>query len=165
MRKLVNERSTRLYPSFFVNQSVWVYFRLGEQYLNYAEAINEYEQSPAKAYPYVNAIRKRAGLPDLPEGLSYMEMRDRIKHERQIELAFETHRFFDVRRWKDAEASQNQPIHSLNINEGAHKQDDAFYKRIVVENRVFESPKHYLFPLHRDEINKNPERLIQNPGW
>lgn len=165
MRKIVNERSTRLYPSFFVNQSVWVYFRLAEQYLNYAEAINEYEQSPAKAYPYVNAIRNRAGLPDLPEGLSYTEMRDRIKHERRIELAFETHRFFDVRRWKDAEVSENRPIHSLNINEGAHKQDDAFYKRIVVENRIFEAPKHYLFPLHRDEINKNPERLVQNPGW
>src|SRR5690606_9889525 len=94
MAKLVNEESTRLYPSFFVNQSVWVYFRLGELYLNYAEAINEYEQSPAKAYAFINRIRNRAGLPNLEDNLSFTDMRDRIKHERWIELAFETHRFF-----------------------------------------------------------------------
>lgn len=165
MRKIVNQKSTRLHPSFFVNQSVWIYFRLGEQYLNYAEAINEYEQDPDKAYPYVNAIRKRAGLPELPEDLTYEQMKEHIKHERRIELAFETHRFFDVRRWKDAEISENKPVHSLNIMVGSHKQDDAFYERIVVEPRKFEAPKHYLFPIHKDEINKNPENLLQNPGW
>jgi len=165
MRKIVNPRSTRNYPSFYVNQSVWVYFRLGEQYLNYAEAINEYEQSPTKAYPYINALRNRSGLPNLPAGLTYQQMRDKIKHERRIELAFETHRFFDVRRWKDAENSENKPIHSLNIMAGTKKQDDAFYRRIVVEQRIFESPKHYLFPIHKDEINKNRLNLMQNPGW
>jgi len=165
MRKIVNQESTRLHPFFHVKQAVWVYFRLGEQYLNYAEAINEYDQNPDKAYPYINAIRNRAGLPDLPTGLNYEQMKECIKHERRIELAFETHRFFDVRRWKDAEKSENKPIHSLNIMVGAHKQDDAFYKRIEVEPRIFEAPKHYLFPIHIDEINKNPENLIQNPGW
>ena len=142
----------------------WVYIRLGEMYLNYAEAVNEYE-GPAKAYAYVNDIRKRAGLPELPRGLSKEQMRERIRHERRIELAFEVHRFFDVRRWLQGD-TQGKPIHSMNIYAGGHMQDPAFYQRIKVEDRVFEAPKHYLFPIDQVEIDKNQRRLlVQNPGW
>ena len=142
----------------------WVYIRLGEMYLNYAEAINEYE-GPAKAYAYVNDIRKRAGLPELPRGLSKEQMRERIRHERRIEVAFEVHRFFDVRRWLQGD-TQGKPIHSMNIYAGGHMQDPAFYQRIKVEDRVFEAPKHYLFPIDQVEIDKNQRRLlVQNPGW
>ncbi len=152
-------------PWQYTPQMMWVYIRLGEIYLNAAEAINEY-YGPADAYSYVNAIRKRAGLPDLPAGLSQEQMRDRIKHERRIELAFEVHRFFDTRRWLEGPRTQGIPIHSMDIYAGEYQQDPAFYKRIKVENRVFESPKHYFLPIEQDEIDKHQNReLVQNLGW
>ncbi len=144
---------------------MYVYIRLGEIYLNAAEAANEYGGS-AEAYSYINAIRNRAGLPNLPEGLSKEQMRERIRHERRVELAFETHRFFDVRRWLIGPETQGVPIHSMNIWEGENQQDPAFYKRIKVEDRVFESPKHYFFPIAQGEIDKHQDRgLVQNLGW
>ena len=152
-------------PWQYTPQLMWVYIRLGEIYLNAAEAINEY-YGPADAYQYINAIRTRAGLPELESGLSQDQMRDKIKHERRIELAFEVHRFFDVRRWLNGPETQGVPIHSMNIWEGEHMQDPAFYKRIKVEDRVFEAPKHYFFPVEQKEIDKHEKReLVQNLGW
>ena len=141
-----------------------VYFRLGEIYLNYAEALNEAQGPVNDVYTYVNLIRDRAGLPGLPEGLSQQEMKERIRHERRIELAFEHHRFFDVRRWKIAPQTDNVWIHSMDIYSGSSRTDPAFYKRIGVEKRVFEN-KHYLWPIPQSEINKNKNNIPQNPGW
>lgn len=116
--------------------------------------------------PNYNAIRNRAGLPNLPAGLTQEEMRNRIKHERRIELAFETHRFFDVRRWLDAERTECKPVYSMNIYAGTSLQDTEYYQRIKIEDRVFEAPKHYFFPISQTEINKNQKgRLVQNLGW
>lgn len=142
----------------------WVFFRLAEIYLNYAEAINEAE-GPAKAYQYVNKIRSRAGIPDLQTGLSQSQMREAIKRERRLELAFENHRYFDVRRWGTAEVSENKPIHCMNIMAGTHLQDNAFYERVMCEPRVFDKSKHYWFPIPQEEINKTERVLVQNPGW
>ena len=146
-------------------KTFWIYMRLGEIYLNYAEAMNEYAGPVDSVYICVDAIRVRCGLPALPKDLTREQMRDRIKHERRIELAFENHRFFDLRRWKDAAKSEAQPIHSLNIYAGKTRQDDAFYQRTVCEQRVFVAPQHYFFPIQQTEIDKNRDRLLQNPGW
>ncbi len=152
-------------PWQYTPNMMWVYIRLGEIYLNAAEALNEY-YGPEEAYKYINAIRQRAGLPGLASGLTQDGMREKIKHERRIELAFEVHRFFDVRRWLEAPETQGVPIHSMNIWEGENMQDPAFYKRIKVEDRVFESPKHYFFPIDQTEIDKHEKReLVQNLGW
>ena len=162
MRKLHNPARV---PWQYTPQQMWVYIRLGEIYLNAAEAINESE-GPANAYQYVNAIRERAGLPDLPAGLTKDEMRDKIKHERRIELAFEVHRYFDTRRWLNGPETQGVPIHSMNIYAGTALNDPAFYERIEVEKRVFISPKHYFFPIDQTEIDKHQKReLVQNLGW
>ena len=78
-------------------------FRLAELYLNYAEAANEASTTgtvPNDAVDAVNAVRSRAGMPGIPYGLSCDQFRLRIRNERRVELAFEEHRFFDVRRWK-----------------------------------------------------------------
>lgn len=148
-----------------VEKTFWIYIRLGEIYLNCAEAVNESEGPTTEVYDLVDAIRARAGLAGLPPGLTQEQMRERIKHERRIELAFETHRFFDVRRWKDAEKSEAQAIHSLNIYAGQSRQDDAFYTRTLCEQRIFVAPQHYFFPIEQKEIDKNRDRLLQNPGW
>lgn len=144
--------------------NTFIYFRLGEQYLNYAEALNEMDGPVADVYKYMNAIRSRAGLPNLPAGLSIDEMRERIHHERRIELAFEAHRYFDCHRWKIAAQTDNTQIHGMNIGAGNSLQDEAFYKRVVIERRVFEAPKHYLWPIPQVEINKN-NNLVQNVAW
>ncbi len=160
MRKFLDETGVNIAQGKYTNKT-WIYFRLGEIYLNYAEAINETE-GPAKAYPYVNAIRQRAGLPNLAGGLSQSAMREKIRHERRIELAFETHRFFDCRRWKIVEQTDNRAIHGMNVY-GAT--DELFFQRAKVEDRIFVSPKHYLFPIPQEEINKNRTTLLQNIDW
>ena len=163
MRKLVTP--DRIPWKYTPNQQ-WVYIRLGEIYLNLAEAVNEYSGPTSECYDAINAIRNRAGLPNLPAGLSQEEMREKIKHERRIELAFETHRFFDVRRWLDAEKTENQPVYSMNIYAGTNLQDTDFYQRIKIEDRVFQAPKHYFFPISQTEIDKNQKGyLVQNLGW
>jgi hypothetical protein len=142
----------------------WIQFRLGEQYLNYAEALNESQGPVGDVYKYVNLIRNRSGLPDLPVGLSKDQMREKIWHERRIELAFETHRYFDTHRWKIAEITDNKNIYGLDVNTtGYNMQSDAFYRRLPVEKRVF-AKKDYLWPMQQREIEKNQE-LVQNPGW
>ena len=87
-------------------------------------------------------------------------MRQRIRHERRIELAFETHRYFDLRRWKLAGDIDNQPVYGMNT-EG---DGDSYYQRTEIEKRIFSSPKHYLWPILQSEINQN-HNLVQNPGW
>ncbi|MNL01714.1 SusD family protein [compost metagenome] len=92
-------------------------------------------------------------------------MRERIRHERRIELAFETHRFFDTRRWKIAEVTDNTIIYGLDVQAtGYNMSSDAFYKRTPLEKRVFDPAKHYLWPIPQVERNKNPD-IIQNPNW
>lgn len=162
MKKLTHpeyDMATRSGPA-----RTWIFLRLGEQYLNYAEALNEASGPVSDVYTYVNFIRERAGIPALPEGLTKEEMRARIRHERRIELAFETHRYFDCIRWKIAEEVNDGPIHGIDISTpGYTMASDGFYQRTVVESRVFE-PKHNLWPIPFIETEKNVN-LIQNPGW
>lgn len=158
MRKFLDEDGVDILRGVFVNKT-WNYFRLGELYLNYAEALNEASGPVDDVYKYVNLIRKRSGLPGLKAGLSQDEMRQKIRRERQVELALETHRYFDCNRWKISD--QVKAVHGMDI--GAR--DNSFFKRTLVEERVFEAPKHYLWPFHQDEVNKNPDIFVQNPGW
>lgn len=162
MRKLVNPTSNIPEGRFGLN--TWIHFRLGEQYLNYAEALNEAEGPVGDVYKYINAIRARAGMPALPGNLSQEQMREKIRHERRIELAFEAHRYFDVRRWKIAKQTLSGPIHGMNIQAGGSLQDQSYYKRMTIEARVFNTPKHYLWPIQAGEIERNPF-LVQNLGW
>lgn len=147
-----------------VKNKIWSLFRLGEIYLNYAEALNEAEGPVADVYNYINAIRDRSGLPGLPGGLTKEEMREKIRHERRIELAFETHRYFDCHRWMIAEKTESGPVYGMNISAGTSLQDPEYYKRTVIETRVFPYPQYYLFPIFDAEINKI-EGLAQNPYW
>ena len=162
MRKGVNPTSN--IPQNLFGLNTWIMFRLGEQYLNYAEALNEADGPVPDVYSYMNAIRARSGMPALPTGLSKEDMRERIRQERRVELAFETHRYFDTRRWKIAASLDNKEIYGMNIWEGTHLQDNIYYKRVPIEERIFVAPKHYLWPIQIMEIEKNP-MLVQNAGW
>jgi len=139
-----------------------ILFRVGSLYLDYAEALNEAEGPVDDVYKYVDAIRKRAGLPGLAKGLDKDKMRERIQHERQIELAFEAgHRYFDCHRWKIAEKTDNGYMHGMNIT--ATNKVDYSKRSTVGDSRVFEK-KHYLFPIPQSEMDKRIG-LVQSPYW
>ncbi|WP_172435993.1 RagB/SusD family nutrient uptake outer membrane protein [Sediminicola luteus] len=148
----------------------WPIIRYAEVLLNYAEAQNEAAGPDASVYAAINQVRSRPGveMPNLPAGLSQAQMRERIRQEKRVELAFEEHRFFDIRRWGLAETLFNQPIHGMRIGpNGEMTGTDAQgkpYGIFEVENRVF-SAKNYLAPLPQNEIDKLPDVLIQNPGY
>ena len=92
------------------------------------------------------------------------EMREKIRHEKRIEMAFESQRYYDCRRWKISPQTDGSWIHGMNINAGTSIRDEAFYERITVEKRIFEN-KHYLWPIPQNEIDKCRPSLIQSPGW
>ncbi len=155
-------------------------FRLAEIYLNYAEAMNEYLDAPdPSVYQYLNLVRSRVAMPNLPilaADNTKAGMRNRIQNERRVELAFESHRFWDVRRWLIAKTVDNVPALGLNARPSAAELSSTgldvsseaagvavFYKTVVLQNRVF-ADKHYLMPIPQAEIDKDPN-LVQNYGW
>ena len=148
-----------------ITQRTWIWFRLGEIYLNYAEALNEaHDQVHPDVYIYLNKIRRRGGLPELIGPHTPQQMRMLIRQERRVELAFETHRFFDSRRWLIADQTDGNIIYGLNIGAGNSLTDPEFYQRTPMEKRTFVSPRNYLFPIPESEIQIVPA-LVQNPGF
>ncbi|MDD5053124.1 MAG: RagB/SusD family nutrient uptake outer membrane protein [Sulfuricurvum sp.] len=142
----------------------FIFFRYGEILLNFAEAQNEAVGPDARVYNAINQIRKRAGMPDLPVGLTQEKMRDRIRNERAIELAFEDHRFYDVMRWKKGKEIIANPVYGMNVVKNTN--GTFTYTPIKLNDyyqRVFEDFMH-LYPIPRTEIQKS-KKLIQNPGW
>lgn len=161
MKKYVNETQNLLTGTTSVHS--WIFFRYGEILLNYAEALNEAQGPVTAVYTSVNAIRTRTGvaMPALPSGLNQAQMRDKIRHERTVELAFEDHRAWDVRRWMIAESTLGSPLYGVDITKNT---DGTFtYSKMVVENRVWDN-KMYFYPIPQSELNimKN---WVQNPGW
>jgi hypothetical protein len=142
-----------------------IIFRLGEMYLNYAEALNEYSPGNADIVSYINLVRQRAGIPlygtgtdALPLPTSQEEMREKIRAERRVELAFECHRWFDIRRWKIV-ANVMGDMHGMNIN----KNGNDFYSRVIATTHLFK-PAYYWFPISQYEMDR-ARLMVQNPGW
>jgi hypothetical protein len=137
--------------------------RYAEVLLTYAEAANEFE-GPAKAYDPIEKIRMRAGLNPykLPAGLSKEDMRKVIQNERRLELAFEGHRFWDVRRWKIAPQTQTLQMTGLEVQKNAAGVVQNL-KRIDVRKHGFKTAL-YLWPLPASEVAKSP-LTYQNPGY
>ncbi len=143
----------------------WIIFRFAEAYLNYAEALNEAQGPVQQVYDAVYELRKRnyviTSRARYPAGLSQDEMRERLKKERQVELAFEEHRFWDLRRWKDAEEMLNKPAKGMKII--FNQADTTYsYQNFEVEDRIFHS-RFYWYPIPRKEVLKGYIR--QNDGW
>lgn len=142
-----------------------ILFRYAEVLLNYAEALNEYLPAPNQdVYNAVEAIRKRAGLDpyQLASGLSRDQMRAIIHNERRKELAFEDQRYYDIRRWKEADTVFNKTLHEEIIYQLGSGQ--LTYQAVPILNMVFESPKMYFAPIPYSEVAKN-RNMVQNPGW
>lgn len=150
-------------------------FRLGELYLNFAEAAYQSTGPDAavastvggsalSARDAVNTIRERADMPPLPAGLSEEEFETRYRNERQVELAFEEHRFFDVRRWKILNET-DAFVTGMKIT----KDDDTYtYTRIKLKERGTNTDKYLMYPIDQSEVSKMESYTSinwQNPGW
>jgi hypothetical protein len=149
------------------------HFRYAEVLLNYAEASIELGQD-AEAQQYINMVRTRAGQPAVTE--TGDALRQRYRNERKVELSFENHRFFDVRRWLIGSEAY-KPVSGVKITYSVNSSDNVkiyrkadgsywsapTYSPIIIEQREWKDLA-YFFPIYRTEMNKNP-KLIQNPGY
>lgn len=162
--------------------------RFAEILLIYAEALNELEDGSSYDIPSwdgsttysvkrdinemkkgIRPIRRRAGVPDYDLTTVYEnkeEFRRRLKKERQIELMAEGQRYFDLRRWKDAEAEESQKNYGCNFYMSNSKdQKEHFYTPIeIADLPTAFSRKMYFWPISHEELKRN-KRLTQNPGW
>ena len=165
LKKYLQESVNLTTGSTTSERHVWVIFRYAEIFLNYAEALNEAYgpdytdgQFTLSAKAAIDKIRQRAGMPQL-SSLSQADFREKLRNEKRVEFAFESHRFWDIRRWKVGE--QTHMIYGLQITKN---KDGLFeYKRILVEPRKWED-KMYLYPIANTERFKNVN-LVQNTGW
>jgi len=176
-KNVTNATTTGYYLRKFVDANIdlvsngtsnhpWVIFRITEIYLNYAEALNEYDPGNADILTYVNKSRDRTGVKmPLITSLPQPEMRERIRNERTVELAFEDHRLWDARRWMIATTVLNKDLQGVKINK---QEDETYtYQAVNVEKRVFQ-PKMYFYPIPGSVILN--EKVIaagwsQNPLW
>lgn len=143
--------------------------RYAEILLNYAEASNEMGNTSV-AYDQLKLIRKRAGilpgaddLYGLTPGMTKDQMRAALMNERMVELAYEDHRYWDVRRWKTAPTVMNFIMKAMKITRVGSNNTYEVVPVNVNSNHVFRDP-FYLFPIMQSELGKNPN-LIQNPGY
>jgi starch-binding outer membrane protein, SusD/RagB family len=150
----------------------WPEVRMADLYLLYAEALNEVEPASMRAIEYVDKVRRRAGLKGVVESwtkfstspgkyASQPGLREIIQRERLIELAFEGHRFWDLRRWKRSFDELNKDITGWNI---LGKTADTYYKERVIYSQRFISPRDYFWPIGNYDTRRNPN-LVENPGW
>ncbi|MDQ0641104.1 hypothetical protein QF042_004669 [Pedobacter sp. W3I1] len=145
-----------------------ILIRYAEILLNAAEANNEFAGPSPQIYTWLKEIRDRAGIAPGANGMYGMnsnmtqsEMRLFLQRERQVELALEEHRFWDVRRWKTAPQVLNQDLHGMEITRAAN--GSYSYRTIVVRKNVFRDNM-YFFPIPQAELTKSAA-LKQNPGY
>lgn len=139
----------------------WIIIRYAEILLNYAEALNELHAEPTQdVYDALQQIRNRVGLTlDLskrPDLFTKEAMRNFIHKERTVELAFEEHRGWDLRRWNVATEALSRPIYGVDVDESGN------YTRKIAQQRVFED-RMYLYPIPETEYWKTG--IENNPGW
>jgi hypothetical protein len=152
-------------------------FRYADVLLMFAEAKNEVDgpgtgvATTDSVYTYMRAIRARAGIAagvapnlyGLANGLSTAAMRDLIRNERRVELAFEEQRFWDLRRWKVAETVYNKPLHGMRIILSGSNTLSYQVEELNIPFQFF-APRMYRYAIPYSEIVKNPN-LTQNPGY
>lgn len=159
------------HASMGTNWYAWPEFRLADLYLLYAEALNEIDQRD-EAIKWIDEIRARSGLEGVkdswtkysrnPNKFSSKDgLREIVHQEREIELAFEGQRMWDLRRWKKAADFQNNNILGWNVRT---KTAEDYYKVTNLYDQRFVTPRDYLWPLKNATLQRNPN-LVQNPGW
>ncbi|MDN3583200.1 RagB/SusD family nutrient uptake outer membrane protein [Mucilaginibacter flavus] len=170
-KKVVNWNLVYTSTNTTVESYPWPEMRLSDLYLLYAESLNESGNSAA-ALPYINQIRARAGLNSVesswtnfstnPTKYTTVEgLRDIIRQERGIEMAFEGSRFWDLRRWKTAPQTLSAPIYGWDILQSTPAD---YNRKVLLYNPQFVAPRDYFWPVKEYNLQVNPN-LVQNSGW
>ncbi|THU39292.1 RagB/SusD family nutrient uptake outer membrane protein [Niastella caeni] len=171
LKKFMNDAYPLQNPWGNAGFQPWYYIRYAEVLLNFAEAANEAygadvvpPGSTLSARTAVNLVRQRTGvgMPALASGLSQSQMRDAIRYERRVELAFEEHRFYDVRRWKIADVTENKPAGGITVTKSGSTL--TYTPKVALDGRKFET-KHYWLPIPRAEIQASNNKITQNSGY
>ncbi|TWF44622.1 putative outer membrane starch-binding protein [Chitinophaga polysaccharea] len=149
LRKFMDKN---LDAQFFRGDQSWVFFRYAEILLNYAEAAI-WSGDEDKGRAALNLVRERAGMPLITA--SGAALKAALKYERRYELAFEEHRFFDARRWRDAETAFNENAKGIEVLGSQIAGHPFKYNVISIQDRKFVKAKNYLLPIPANEIRKN----------
>jgi hypothetical protein len=169
LKKFMNDSYPIDNPWDVAGMQPWIYMRYAEVLLNFAEAANEAygpdvvpAGSTMSARQALNMVRARpdVNMPPVPSGISQANMRTAIIYERRVELAFEEHRYYDVRRWKIAEVTENKPAAGIIITKTGST--FTYAPKVALDGRAFQ-PKHYWLPIPRAEILASANKLEQNP--
>ena len=172
VKKLINFNTTSGdNETFSASRYSWPIIRLADLYLLYAEALNEAEGPTSTVHQYVNKVRERSGLPTVDDSWKNYSndpskpntkegMREIIRREREIELCFEGKRFYDLRRWKEAENVLGKPIRGWNIT--AETEED-FYNQQILFEATFDKRQN-LWPIKLSDMLRN-HNLVQNLDW
>ncbi|WP_295128732.1 RagB/SusD family nutrient uptake outer membrane protein [uncultured Chitinophaga sp.] len=149
----------------------WPVIRLAQLYLWYAEALNEQTGGAEEAIVYLDKVRERAGLQGVKSSWDNFSitpgkyttqngLRDIIRQETMIEMAFEAQRYWDIRRWKTAIAEYRRPIEGWDIEQS---DPQYFYRQKTLFTQTF-GLKDYFFPINTENLLRN-KNLVQNIGW
>lgn len=139
-----------------------VLIRYAEVLLTYAEAKIELNQIDQSVYDAINEVRGRVSveMPPIADGLSQGQLREVVRKERAIELAFEGTRLFDIRRWEIAHEVMLGEVYGMTYTAGG----ELVTIKVESYNRVFDQGRDYLWPIPQRERELNPN-LEQNPKW
>lgn len=172
-KKLVYYLNTAVQPNGGYSYESYPFpvMRLADLYLLYSEAINEVEGPTSEALTYINLVRERAGIPTVQDAWDHYSnkpdeyktkdgFRKIIHRERLIEMAFEGNRYWDLRRWKEAQKVFNQPVRGWDV---AQQDPQNYYQPQIIFQPTFKK-KDYFWPIDDNDIIKN-DNLVQNPGW
>lgn len=181
LRKYVDESLDLISSSSNTNKHQWIYFRLSEIYLDYAEAMFEAFGTPTATSPAdgltitplsaINTVRTRpaVGMPAVPTSITPDNFKLKLRNERRVELAFEDHRYWDARRWMIANEVIGGTIYGMRIENTTPVTTPPTttltfkYTKQLVETRTWDN-KMYFYPIPQSEMNKSTA-MIQNPGW
>lgn len=166
VRKYLQDGGAPLFIKQYYSGQDCILFRLGEIYLNAAEAAFELGLEDA-ARDYIEPIRTRAGLQQnlRLQAQSGIELRDRIRHERKLELAFEDQRYWDVRRWRiatEALSIQVEGVRTLRSIDGFGNETFTYETFDAEALPMNFDERHYYMPIGQGRINNNT-KLIENP--
>lgn len=158
--------------SLSIEEYPWPIMRLADLYLLYAEALNEVNGPGAEVYSWLNLVRERAGLKSVEESWSTWSkqpdkyttkegLREIIHRERLIEMAFEGHRYWDLRRWKKAADAFDDPVIGWDVEKA---DAESYYQPRVLFKQTFRAPRDYFWPIreHNTVVNR---KLLQSQGW
>ena len=166
LKKYVDESVSLSTVAIVKKPHHYILFRYAEVLLNYAEAMTEWKGHTYKDSKYtmsaveaVNEVRARVGMQPIPASLNKDDFVKKYRNERRIELAFEDHRFWDIRRWMiGPETTKIYGVKTTKNEDGTFR-----YEKVLIQDRVWKD-KMYLYPISQTEMLKNTD-WKQNPGW